>query len=327
MLRVPYTKGYLTVPEQVELLRGRGMVIPDGSRAEAWLHRIGYYRLSGYSFPFRHKEIVRAPNRPPLERVLEQFRPGTDFSLVTNLYVFDKRLRLLFLDALERVEVGLRVELALVLGQKGAFAYRDAGSFNAYFSTPDPSSGVSPHSKFVAKLDEAFDRSREEFADHFRAKYDSPLPIWMLIELWDFGTLATVLQGMQTADLDRVAALFGIPRRGILQSWAQSLNFIRNICAHHGRLWNRPLVLQPSPGRSGEVVGFEHLVEDTHAQRRLYAAAATLQYLMRYIHPVSTWGARLKRHLETLPASPHISARQMGFPDHWSALNLWNAED
>ena len=323
MSKVDYAKAYLAVPEQVRLLQARGMVISDPARAEACLHRVGYYRLSGYAYPFRHREVITNLDGTEEERIFQNFRPGTEFAQVMDLYVFDKKLRLLFLDAIERVEVGLRVEIALLLSQQGAFSYRDSSNFNAHFSRVNLLTGETPHQRFLSKLESAFDQSREEFAEHYRSKYSSPLPIWMSIELWDFGTLATIMSGMKAHDLDRLAVLYELPRRGLLQSWAQSINFIRNICAHHGRLWNRPLVQQPSPGRRDEIRYFAHLVDDTHAQRRLYAAAAVLQYLMKYIHPSSTWAARLRDHLRTFPALPHISRRHMGFPDGWEEIELW----
>lgn len=252
------------------------------------------------------------------------FRPHTDFSQIMALYVFDKRLRLLFLDAIERIEVGLRVEVALILGTYGAFSYRDASTFNRYFSVID-SNGITPHEKFIKKLDDAFRSSREEFAEHFRSKYSSDLPIWMSIELWDFGTLSSVLSGMRSVDLDKLSGLYGLPKRRFLPSWAQSINFVRNVCAHHGRLWNRPLVQQPSPSGPGEISMFEHLRIDAYAQRRLYAVAAVLQYMLRIVHPSSTWSTRLYAHLQTVPQSPYVSTKHMGFPSDWEKLPLWKS--
>jgi abortive infection bacteriophage resistance protein len=250
--RYEYSKPYLSVAQQVELLRSRGMFISDTPRAEICLHRIGYYRLSGYAYPFRHQELKKNLDGEEEERIYETFRSHTDFSTIMELYVFDKRLRLLFLDAIERIEVSLRVEVALILGTRGAFSHRDPDTFNRYFSTPGLDA-TTPHAKFIQKLDEAYGRSREEFAEHFRSKYSSDLPIWMSIELWDFGTLATVLNGMKSTDLDQLSCLYDLPKRRFLPSWAQSINFVRNVCAHHGRLWNRPLVQQPSPSRSGDI--------------------------------------------------------------------------
>ncbi len=319
----PYSKPYLSVAQQVELLRGRGMQISDTAKAELCLHRIGYYRLSGYAYPFRHRELFQNADGSQGERIFENFRPNTDFSTVMELYVFDKRLRLLFLDAIERIEVALRVEIALLLGKYGALSYREGAFFNRFFTTPDAMSGETPHQKFLTKLDEAFSRSKDEFAIHFAANYSSKLPIWMSIEVWDFGCVATILNGMKDSDLNNLSSLYMLPKRRYLTSWAQSINFARNICAHHGRLWNRPLVQQPAPPSHGDLTLLEHLGHDEHAKRRLYAVAAIVQYFMRIVHPSSTWSERLREHLLTLPKSPHLSIRHMGFPSGWEDLALW----
>lgn len=323
MPTVQYVKPYLTVAAQVELLRGRGMRISDTAKVESCLHRIGYYRLSGYAYPFRHRELFQNADGSQAERIFENFRPNTEFSTVMELYVFDKKLRLLFLDAIERIEVALRVEVALLLGKYGALSYRDATFFNRFFTTPDAISREAPHQKFLTKLDEAFFRSKDEFAIHFAATYSSKPPIWMSIEVWDFGCLATILSGMKDSDLNEFSALYALPKRRYLTSWSQSINFVRNICAHHGRLWNRPIVQQPASPGHGDLLFLEHLSDDEHAKRRLYAVAAIIQYFMRIVHPSSTWSKRLMEHLSTLPKSPHLSARHMGFPNGWEELALW----
>ena len=144
----PYSKPYLSVARQVELLRGRGMQISDTAKAESCLHRIGYYRLSGYAYPFRHRELIQNADGSQGERIFENFRPNTDFSTVMELYVFDKRLRLLFLDAIERIEVALRVEIALLLGKYGAFSYRDGAFFNRFSQCRMQSVGKRPIRNF-----------------------------------------------------------------------------------------------------------------------------------------------------------------------------------
>jgi len=88
--------------------------------------------------------------------------------------------------------------------------------------------------------------------------------------------------------------MYQIPRRTMLVSWIQSLNLVRNICAHHGRLWNRPMAIQPAPPRGNEMPLFQYWSSDTYAKTRLYAIAAIIQYFLRTISPMSMWGERLK---------------------------------
>lgn len=317
----PYAKPYRNIAQQIDVLQGRGMAIADLPRATGYLEQLGYYRLSGYWYPMRESRPAPAgaPNPP---EVLDQFRPGSDFSQVVDLYAFDKGLRLLFLDAIERVEVALRVQVALLLGERSPFSHRDPTELHPRFTTPRDG-GPSMHDDWIVRLDKLASKSREQFVKHFSDRYAPPLPIWVAIELWDFGLLSFLISGMQWNDVTKVAAGYGIPDANLLKSWCRSINHVRNICAHHSRIWNRPLVENPKPPRRGQIPTLDHLVGDIHAQSRPYSVAAILQFLLRVVSPGSSWGKRLKEHMNTLPAAPGISMGQTGFPAGWANLPLW----
>lgn len=174
----------------------------------------------------------------------------------------------------------------------------------------DPVTGMTGFDDWLARRDRDALRSREECVAHFRRTYSAPLPIWMDIELWDFGALSTFLAALTVTDLKTLAARYGLARWQPLPSWIRSLNHSRNICAHHGRLWNRSPADQPKPPGPGEIPLLDHLATDAFAQVRLYAPAAIVQYLLR-------------QHLLTFPDAPHVSAAHTGFPAHWDALLLW----
>jgi abortive infection bacteriophage resistance protein len=146
----------------------------------------------------------------------------------------------------------------------------------------------------------------------------------MSLELWDFGMMSMLLDGMKTVDKARISARFGLIRTNILPSWTRNLNVVRNICAHHGRLWNRSLVaVLPKLPQPGEVPVFDHLVADHRAQARAYTPAAILQYLQKVIYPVNDWCERLKVLMATFPRSGGVNAAQGGFPKNWEHLPLW----
>jgi abortive infection bacteriophage resistance protein len=301
-------------------------VAADQVEAEAWLCRVGYYRLSGYWYPFRERRNSLSDSGVQTIEVLESFRPGTEFSHAFNLYVFDKRLRLLILDAIEHLEVGLRVDIALLMGQSDPWAHRNPNNFNRYFRCVDPADLAVRHTKWISYLDAQAARSREEFAKHFFEKYKDPFPLWISIETWDFGTLSTLVNGMKDKDLQHLADKYQIPRRTMLVSWIQSLNLVRNICAHHGRLWNRPMVIQPAPPRGNEIPLFQHWSGNTYAKTRLYAVAAIIQYFLRTISPMSTWGNRLKETIAAFPGGPGLNLPPGGFPQDWIDEPLWRSE-
>lgn len=134
-----YDKPWKSYQEQLELLSNRGLIITDSNKALHYLERIGYYRLSGYWFPFRERSGICCPlvaangkkfKKGDTDRlVLDNFKAGARFCDAVELYVFDKKLRLLVLDALERIEIGLRVDISHNLGKKDAFAHLKARVF------------------------------------------------------------------------------------------------------------------------------------------------------------------------------------------------------
>lgn len=312
------------------------MEITDHAAAHACLERIGYYRLSGYWYPFRKSHVSANPvtgavlpypvTGKPQVIVEDDFRPGTAFQHVMDLYVFDKRMRLLFLDALERIEVALRVDIALLLGARNPWAHRDPNQLHGRFSkTIDPRTGQNEYQRWLTRLDSTFARSKDEFVKHYKQKYRGELPpIWIAIELWDFGMLSVFLGGMKNADQVHLAAKYGLPRPELLTSWVRNLNHIRNICAHHSRLWNRSPADQISPPRPGESSVLDHLSSDPFALTRLYASAVALQYLLRTVNPTSSWGTRLKTHCGTFPSGTVVHLGNAGFPMGWESLALWS---
>jgi abortive infection bacteriophage resistance protein len=316
-MAVVFTKPYLSVPEQVALLKRRGMVISDDGAAEAYLRRIGYYRLSGYWHSWRNSTPPNPPSQPALI-VHDDFRPGAEFRHVVELYVFDKKLRLLILDGIERIEVGLRTEIALLLGLYSPVAHRDPTYLSRRFTN-----ATTNHTEWLKKLDKSYSRSKEDFAKHYKAKYLPPAPLWIAVELWDFGMLSHFLEGMRDADLNIIAAKYGFPRRDLLTSWVRSINFVRNVCAHHGRLWNRSMIDQPKSPALGAIPSLDHLVTDMHAQERLYGVAVAIRYLLQKVNPSTTWGARLGDLLDKFPSAPGISIRHMGFPSDWQRQGMW----
>jgi abortive infection bacteriophage resistance protein len=308
------------------------MIITDDAKAAVCLERIGYYRLSGYWYPFRKAIQGTDASGKVTMQVLDDFIPGIQLNQVHDLYVFDKRLRMLALDAIERVEVGLRVDIALHLGKRNAWAHRTNAELHPDFAVKLNKRGVTGHSEWLNRLDELAERAKnEEFVSHFRSNYSSDLPIWIAIELWDFGVLSFFLSGMKHADLMVLAQKYGIPKYDLLKSWVRSINHIRNICAHHSRLWNRPPADQPRRPRVGEVPLLNHVASNApqplsnpHAPTRIYMTLAVIQFFMRTINPTSSWAQRLKDLIAEFPQINGVGISQMGFPPKWDSLPLWN---
>ena len=111
-----YQKPPLTYNAQLDLLITRGLRVVDRVTALGYLRNISYYRLSAYYLPFKQNE---------------EFKPNTCVEDIINLYTFDRKLRLLVMDAIESIEIALRSQIIYHLSHTyGAFGYLNSNNFS-----------------------------------------------------------------------------------------------------------------------------------------------------------------------------------------------------
>jgi abortive infection bacteriophage resistance protein len=318
-----YTKPFLTIEQQVALLSSRGLAVTDRPLTEKYLRNIGYYRLSGYWYPLRDSHRVTLQGIETRE-ILDTYRIGAEFAHVVALYTYDNQLRLLMLDVLEQVEVALRTDIVLQLGQYGPWAYRESSLLDQKFVTHIPTGKTeSQFTQFIKRFDDMVVKSKSDFVKHFKAKYSDPLPIWAAVELWDFGMLSVFFSGLKYKDQRAIATRYNLSRPELLPTWIRTLADIRNICAHHSRLWNRGLTSQPKIPRVGEIVLLDHLHTNSVAYERLYGAVAIAGYMQSIINPHTSWKKQLIDLNVTFPVAPGLTFEHMGYPDNWTDLDLW----
>ncbi|RON44392.1 Abi family protein [Pseudomonas frederiksbergensis] len=325
-----YPKPWQSYQPQLDLLITRGMTVTDQAKALEYLERIGYYRLSGYWFAFRERSELCCPlnqqgkklSKTKVTRLpLDNFKAGTTFHNAVDLYVFDKKLRLLTLDALERIEIALRVDISHGLGRHEKFAYLRPEHFHESFSTQlDSKTGLTKHNVWLGKHAALINRSNEDFIRHNKEKYGLPLAVWVACEVWDFGTLSTLYAGMTEADQDAISQKYRISNGRIFASWLRSLNYLRNVCAHHSRLWNRNIVDQPKLPPVEQAPALSAFHDDAQRRARPFILLCITQHLMKVINPSSSWGGRMKTLLgEGFPNLAHLdlSLDGMGIDQDW----------
>jgi abortive infection bacteriophage resistance protein len=323
-----YNKPHLPFDQQLTLLKNRGLGITDDALGITYLRRIGYYRLSAYLYPMRTPLISQDQTTQKIKVTRQdQFMAGSTFDDALQMYVFDKKLRLLLLDAIERVEVTLRVDISYMLGSKDTFAHTNPCMLHGNFTKKKKLTGLTAHQEWLVKYEKVLKRSKEDFVKHYKYKYGLPLPIWVSVELWDFGMLSTFYQGMQTSDKTTIATKYGILDFSVMESWLRTLTYIRNVAAHHSRLWNRNLVDQPKLPKIGEIKAFDPLVSASvtvkDVSRRLYGVLCILVYLLKVISPNSSWRDRLCEMVDQFPIIPQLSISEMGFPKDWKSHDFW----
>ncbi len=332
---VEYTKPWLSLDQQVEHLAEHGVEVGAHEHAVALLRSVGYYRLTGYLYPFRRSVEDVALDGSSSRRILTEYEPGTSLTHIAEVIDFDRDLRMLVMDGIERVEVAARMRVGYVLGRRSRFAHEDPATFLDSFTRPqlDEATGwktrPSMQAEWLARVAHRRDGSFEAFVDHFRVKYENRMPIWALTEILELGHLSRLYRGLLDDDASEIARAFDVPTKKVMASWLASLNYVRNVAAHHARLFNRKLQYAPRRPSRGTVPLLEHLHEGTTAKDKfgIYSALAVIAYLLRSIEPDCDWTLRVRLLLERFPSAPGLTRAALGVPDGWPSLELWSAKN
>lgn len=277
-------KKWQSFRDQVTILESRGMIFEDKAKAEYILSQVNYYRLSGYWYSFRTQltDITRS----------DEFIVNTRFEDVLNIYGFDKQLRLLCLQALENIEMSLRTNIAHTLGRISPTSHLNSDNFNQRFI--ESKNKYWNYNTWLNRYNEQIKKAKKSpFIDHHFNHYKD-LPIWVGIEVLDFGSISTLYTGLKGKQQQQISRLYGVSNAKVFASWLKSLNYIRNICAHHGRLWNVNIDVIAQVDKNISV--FQHL-----DNKRIYFYLKMMQYLMTVISPSSCWEEELNNLLSQFP--------------------------
>ncbi|WP_281510802.1 Abi family protein [Corynebacterium belfantii] len=311
-----------TLEEQLELLSKRGMTL-DEPLARQWLANVSYYRLSGYWYPYRVLP-KNADYRHPLR--LDNFVSGTSFSEVAGLYEFDRKLRALVHDGIERIEVALRTRIGEWCTQHGALAYREPALFREEFD----------HSSWLATVEARIERAKSSNAaiKHYADKYGQ-YPFWVVTEVLDFSDVSILFSGLPVHTQHSISTGLGfhvaVDRLNSKQKksyygqdplarWCEQLTIVRNVCAHHARLFNRHF----TPASTNAFRTIPALASLPRGQSdKLYGALLMMAFMLYTISPGTTWPSKLTDLIRTDFENLSLrSITEMGFPDNWeTSLN------
>lgn len=297
MTKIPYAKPPLSYEEQLQQLKERGMTIRDDGKAIHLLTNVSYYRLSGYWFPLL------------ADKQRHIFKPEAHFETAFKLYCFDRELRRIVISELEKIEVSIRARMIDILSRRhGCFWFEDAQLFR----------NPAKHADTLSKIGEQYERSDEEFINAFRNKYSNPLPpAWMTMEITSFGTLSILYKNLKPGREKReIAHHFGLAD-SVLETWLHSIVYLRNVCAHHTRLWNRAMSIRPQiPIHPRN----PWLTNTDIRNNRTYFMLCMIRYLLQTVNPNTTFNNRLR---DLLAQYPNVDIRAMDFPADWEDEPLW----
>jgi abortive infection bacteriophage resistance protein len=295
-----YLKPVLTVADSIQRLKNRGLMIANDQDAERFLRAIGYFRFRGYALPFMEDAPVGFAHGN------RQFRAGTTFSDVQGLYEFDRALRSLVMEQIDRIEVAVRTAILQELnGTFGTHWYLDF-SKKIFKDAAD-------QAKWFGEVAREVDRSKNQpFIVHYQNKYTNPRlpPSWAVAECLSFGKWSTLYKQLAHGK-SAIAGGFALSAP-ILESWLHSLNVLRNACAHHGRIWNRVLPFTPQ--------AHPHFSSHFANPSRFYSRAAAIRVMTNVIDGNQNFSDGLKN---LFAAHPTVNPSAMGFPPDWESDPLW----
>jgi len=275
------------------------LVVRDPATAAAFLNHVSYYRFSGYCLAF---ELAR-----------HTFIPHTTFEHIKAAYEFDRVLRDLITEALEVIELDVRAAVACHFGQThAAFGHTDPTKFYRLFD----------HQTWLDKLHDETKRSSELFVTHYRATYAGfpDMPIWIAVEVMSFGAISQMFKGMLRPDQKAIAHRYG-RQPNDLASWLHHMVYVRNLCAHHARLWDRIWSIKPDLP-AGKAWSPPLL----HSNNRLFATLLILSSMLSKCPTMSAFTTSWHKRVEDLLANPPMlpnTAALMGLTIDWKTHPCW----
>ncbi|PNK59661.1 Abi family protein [Psychrobacter sp. FDAARGOS_221] len=290
-------KPWQSFEKQIALLENRGMIFEDKTDAIHILSQVNYYRLSGYWYPFR--QLINNTRE-------NNFYKDTKFTDVLNIYNFDKKLRMLCLEALEVIEMSVRTNIAYNFGRISPVAHLDKNNFDQKFVQGE--SKQINYESWLKKYKYQIRRSNKSpFIKHHIATYED-LPIWVGVEVMDFGSLSVLYSGLKGRQKKQISQSYGVDNPNVFGSWLKSLNYIRNICAHHARLWNINIDVVAK-------VDSRFLGLSSADNKRLFFYLIMMKHLLAVIEPNSTWDRKVEDlfHKFPTPTNKAIKLNDIGF--------------
>lgn len=313
-----YTKKPLSLDEQVDKLAGRGLIIDDKELAERYLSNISYYRLRAYTFPFQENEDETADHR--------FLRTDIHFSDIIDLYCFDRRLRSLLFNAIEKIEVAVRAKLVQTYAEAtgNSHWFLDKALFREKEAADKEGHATTAYDVLMKDIQSEIRRSNEDFIKHYKNKYDTPSipPSWMTLEVLSLGTLSRLYELLNPSPQKaEIAKAFGLPNGKILANWLHAIAVLRNCCAHHSRVWNRRYIVNVQLSYNTARPFMDRQTIRSIRSNKLFAVFCCIKYISDIISPNSG----LKRNFLSIlgDGGQLLNLKDMGFPVNWKYLDVW----
>jgi len=305
-------KQVFTISDQIALLKQRGMIFKDETQAHDRLKNINYYRLKGYWW-----DMQADPEQ-------HTFQPDTCFESVIERYDFDRQLRQILFGGIEQIEIAVRTKMIYHLSiAYGGLWYLNEALFDATVRNYE-GRNMTAHRKVIEDLQKEFDRSQEDFVKEHKRQYpEQPAEAWKILEVASMGTLSKLYKNLKITLPERsaISKEMGVNSPQVFSGWLETIAFIRNVIAHHSRLWSRKMVKRPSLQLNNPAGAW---FENPPTQGQIdkpFSTISCMAYLCKHLNKTDD----LKKEIVKLTeAYPNVPIYKYGFFNRWRQEPLWN---
>lgn len=301
-----------TIANHIVLLKSRGMLFKDEPQAVELLKNISYYRLKGYWWDMQ------------TDYTLHNLKANTYFEDIIERYNFDRQLRLILFDAIERIEIAIRTKMIyhLSLSYSGLW-FLDTNLFDNSTITLRDGTEKTIHQNTIEELQKEFDRSQEIFIkDHRRRFPNQNADSWKTLEVASLGTLSKLYKNLkhQLPEKATIAKEMGLNLHNELSSWLEAITYIRNIIAHHSRLWSRNMVKRPADRLNNPICQWFNNTLTPVQTKKPFLIISCMVYLCNNVTPTNQIKTKI---IELFNAYPAIPVYKLGFLNNWQNEPLW----
>lgn len=280
----------MNIEEQIDNLKEIGLIIDDIEYAKSFLNDVSYFRLiKAYSLGLKPKN--------------SDYYKGITFEEIVQLYLFNANFRQLLFAQIEKIEVNLRCRISNYFSIKyGVLGYKNADNFvNGIY-----------YNDFVEDMEKEINRnSKAPFVKNFKTNYENgDIPFYALVELFSFGTLSKFYKNMKNTDKKAIASSFAIGYT-YLESWIENIAFVRNICAHYGRVYNVNLSKTP--------ILYKQYIADGISNLRVFATLLCMKHILKNDNHWKDFVDQIELLFEKYTS---VKPKLMGFPNNWKKLLL-----
>lgn len=280
----------MNIEEQIDNLKEIELIIDDIEYAKSFLNDVSYFRLiKAYSLGLKPKN--------------SDYYKGITFEKIVQLYLFNANFRQLLFAQIEKIEVNLRCRISNYFSIKyGVLGYKNADNFvNGIY-----------YNDFVEDMEKEINRnSKAPFVKNFKTNYENgDIPFYALVELFSFGTLSKLYKNMKNTDKKAIASSFGIGYT-YLESWIENIAFVRNVCAHYGRVYNVNLSKTP--------ILYKQYIADGISNLRVFATLLCMKHILKNDNHWKDFVDQIELLFEKYTS---VKPKLMGFPNNWKELLL-----